>query len=348
MESTARSPLRARTVDIVVPVFDEVECVEGFHHRLALTISSLPYQVMVRYVDDGSTDGTNEVLERIARSDHGVEVVRLSRNFGHQAALTAGLDHADADAVVTMDGDGQHPPELLPELLKLFETGYDIVLTQRRDQRTGFFKRWTSAAFYRILNLIAETRLVPGSADFRLMSRQVVEAMCAMPEYHRFLRGMIAWAGYRTVILPFEPGVRLGGQAKYRFRKMVRLAMDATFSFSLVPLYLGVALGIFFLTLALAEVVYVSSLWLGGERGSLAPGWSSLMFMLLIVGATLSTILGIIGVYVGYIFQEVKRRPLYLVRSRDALRREVRPPGDSPQAPMLERRIGGPDDGFRE
>jgi polyisoprenyl-phosphate glycosyltransferase len=241
--------------------------------------------------------------------------VQLSRNFGHQAALTAGLDLAQGETVITLDGDGQHPPEMIPQMLDLYRHGYDVVLTQRLDaQQPSAFKRLTSGIFYRMINRIGDTRLVPGAADFRLMSRPVVAALREMREYHRFLRGMVAWMGYPTVILPYQPPARLGGQSKYSLAKMVRLAMDATFSFSLVPLQIGIFVGLLFYLLAVLEGIYVLSLWLLGLKTILAPGWSSLMFMILIVGGTLTTLLSFIGIYVGYIFQESKGRPIYLTR----------------------------------
>jgi dolichol-phosphate mannosyltransferase len=235
------------------------------------------------------------------------------------------LDLAEGDVVITMDGDGQHPPELIPEMLRLAQSGYDIVLTQRMDKdQPSRFKRWTSSAFYWFLNRISNTKIPPGSADFRLMSRQAADALRGMREYHRFLRGMVAWAGYRTVILPYAPPERLAGVSKYSLRKMIRLAMDAAFSFSLAPLQLGISLGVFFLVLACLEMVYVLSFWVRGRQDLLVPGWSSQMFIILIVGGALMIVLGFIGVYVGYIFQEVKRRPIYLIRTREGKH------GDSP------------------
>jgi dolichol-phosphate mannosyltransferase len=302
-----------QTIEIIVPVYNEEAGLASFHERLASVVDRLPYAFSVCYVDDGSRDRSADVLERIQEADRRVRVIHLSRNFGHQAALTAGLDQADTDAVITIDADGQHPPELIGHMVELFLAGFDVVLTQRGDGRgTPLLKRVTSRGFYRLLNLIGDTKLAPNAADFRLLSREVVDALRQMPEYHRFLRGMIAWAGYPTAIVPFEAGQRLAGRSKYSMRKMLRLAMDAVFSFSLVPLYVGVLLGVLFLALAVAEVVYVGSMWLSGGQDQLVPGWSSLMFMLLIVGGTVSTILGIMGIYLGYIFQEVKRRPAYL------------------------------------
>ena len=317
MQAPAAPATGRLTVEIIVPCYNEGEGIEGFHNQLSQSLEKLPYAFTIRYVDDGSTDRTAEALAGIAARDERVGIIELSRNFGHQAALSAGLDASQADATITMDGDGQHPVEMIGEMIAAFAQGFDIVLMQRREDRGASpFKRLTSETFYRGLNLIADTRLVPGAADFRLLSRRVVDGLRELPEHHRFLRGMIAWMGYRTAILPYSSRERLVGRSKYSLRKMLRLAMDATFSFSLVPLYLGVFLGILFIGLGVAEAIYVGSLWLGGRYESLAPGWSSLMFMLLIVGGTLSTILGILGIYVGYIFQEVKRRPSYFIRSK--------------------------------
>lgn len=304
-----------KTVDLIIPVFNEEEVINLFHDKLTASLTDLPYIFSIWYINDGSKDGTGSKLAEIARVDPRVQVVELSRNFGHQAALTAGLDRAQADYVISLDGDGQHPPEMIAELLKLAETGYDIVQTERLDaEDISAFKRWTSAAFYRLINRIGSTQVTPGAADFRLLSHQVVEALRNMPEYHRFLRGMVAWVGFKSIILPYTPPPRMAGKSKYSLQKMVRLSMDAVFSFSLVPLYIGISLGILMLLLALIEMIYVLSFWVTGNISHLAPGWSSLMFIILIVGGFLMISIGVIGVYIGYIFQEVKGRPVYLVR----------------------------------
>jgi dolichol-phosphate mannosyltransferase len=273
------------------------------------------HDVRIYYVDDGSVDHTGAELVKLAADDPDVTILELSRNFGHQAALTAGLDRAAGDVVVTLDGDGQHPPELIPEMVGLYRAGYDVVLTQRIAAELPRVKRWTSTLFYRLLGMIGDTRIPARSADFRLVSRPVLEALRQMREYHRFLRGMVAWAGYRTVVLPYTERARLGGSAKYSLGGMARLAAAGTFSFSLLPLKIALVVGVGFLLLAIAEALYVMSFWLTGTQHRLVPGWSSLMFMLLIVGSALMIALGLVGIYVGYIFQEVKRRPVYLVRS---------------------------------
>jgi polyisoprenyl-phosphate glycosyltransferase len=308
----AENPIR---VDLVIPVYNEEEAAPIFHQHLRQALESLPYCFQIIYVNDGSSDGTASVLEQITRQDERVEVIELSRNFGHQAALTAGLDASLGDFVITMDGDGQHPPELISELLQLAQSGYDVVLTQRNERAsTSLSKKLGSNLFYRLINQIGDTQILPGSADFRLLRKPVVESLRSMREYHRLLRGMVAWAGYKTVILPYDQPERIGGKSKYSPAKMLRLALDAVFSFSLVPLYIAISVGLIFLVLALAEMIYVLSFWVTGRQAGLAPGWSSLMFVLLVVGGSLMVALGLIGVYVGYIFQEVKRRPIYFVR----------------------------------
>ncbi|HPH96194.1 MAG TPA: glycosyltransferase family 2 protein [Anaerolineaceae bacterium] len=306
------SPL---SVDLVIPLYNEEEALSPFHARLCAALEALPHAFTIYYVDDGSSDGTLKQLEALAAADRRIRVVELSRNFGHQAALTAGLQQTKGDWVVTLDGDGQHPPDLIGEMLRLGLSGYDIVLTQRVDEeKVSLFKRLTARGFYALVNRIGDTQIQPGAADFRLMSRAAVDALNSMPEYHRFIRGMVAWMGYRSVILPYQPPQRLGGRSKYSLRKMLNLASDAVFSFSLVPLYIGISVGGLFLLLALLEAVYVLSFWVTGQQSSLTPGWSSTIFVLLVVGGSLMITMGLIGMYVGYIFQEVKRRPVYLVR----------------------------------
>lgn len=304
------------TVDLVIPIYNEQDALPGFHNKLRQSIDSIPCDFTIYYIDDGSTDTTGDCLHQIAATDQRVVVVELSRNFGHQAALTAGLDLSESDYTITLDGDGQHPPEMIAEMLELAGRGFDVVLTQRKeDAGPVSMKRRTSALFYRLINQIGDTHVLPGSADFRLLSRPAVRALCGMREYHRFLRGMVSWAGFRTAILPYEQAARIDGSSKYTARKMLHLSADAIFSFSLVPLYIGIGIGLLFLVMAFLEMVYVLSFWVSGNQASLAPGWSSLMFMLLIVGGSLMITLGVIGLYVGYIFQEVKHRPIYIVRS---------------------------------
>ncbi|MEO8356901.1 MAG: glycosyltransferase family 2 protein [Chloroflexota bacterium] len=307
------------TIDLVIPIFNEAGVIEQTYAKIREVIQRLPHEFSVYFVDDGSTDGTTESLSALAREDACITVLTLARNFGHQAALTAGLDASRGDYVITLDGDGQHPPEMIAQMIELFERGYDIVQAQRIEEKQAFsLKRITSSSFYSLINRISGTQMTAGAADFRGLSRQAVDALKSMPEYHRFLRGMIAWIGYRSVILPYHETSRVAGKSKYSFGKMFRLAMDAIFSFSLVPLYIGLSAGGIFFCLAALEMIYVLSFWVTGSTSNLAPGWSSLMFVILIVSGTIMILLGFIGVYVGYIFQEVKRRPVYLLKKGDA------------------------------
>ncbi|MCX6079243.1 MAG: glycosyltransferase family 2 protein [Chloroflexi bacterium] len=304
-------------ISIVIPVYNEAGVIEQTHVNIAAVLDTLPYDFSVTYVDDGSTDNTGAALEAIAALDARIRPLFLSRNFGHQAALSAGLDQADGDVIISMDADGQHPPEMLAEMIELVRQGYDIVQAQRIESDASLsFKRITSGAFYSLLNRISGTRVQPGAADFRALSRQALDALKSMPEYHRFLRGMIAWMGFKSVILPYHESSRIAGKSKYSLGKMLRLASDAIFSFSLMPLYIGLSVGGVFLILAMAQIFYVLLLWFTGQYEKIVPGWSSLMAVMLIASGIIMILLGFIGVYVGYIFQQVKGRPVYLLKNR--------------------------------
>ena len=309
------SPKRKLKVDLVIPIYNEAGVVEKTHAHVREVVDSLPYDFKFIYVDDGSNDGTADTLRKIADADSRISVLQLSRNFGHQAALTAGMDAARGEIIITMDGDGQHPPELISQMIDLVKQGYDIVQTQRlEDDRGMSFKKWSSRLFYRLINVVSGTRILEGAADFRALSRDALDGLRSMHEYHRFLRGMISWMGYASIILPFHEPARLAGKSKYSLGKMMRLASDAVFSFSLAPLYIGLSSGLGFFILAAAQFIYVLTLWLTGNTERIVAGWSSLMAIMLIASGIIMILLGFIGVYVGYIFQEVKRRPIYLIK----------------------------------
>ena len=312
------SPEGQLNIDLIVPVYNEAGVVEQTYANICKVIDHLLYNFTIFYVDDGSEDTTVSTLNTLAKNDPRIIILEFSRNFGHQAALTAGLDASQGDFVISLDGDGQHPPEMIPQMIALFEQGYDIVQAQRIEEGQSFsFKQFTSSGFYALINNMSGTRMIPGAADFRGLSRQAVDSLKAMPEYHRFLRGMISWMGFRSVILPYHEPSRLAGKSKYSFGKMFRLAMDAIFSFSLMPLYLGMTAGGILLCLAAGQIIYVLSFWFTGRSSELVPGWSSLMSVMLVIGGMVMILLGFIGVYVGYIFQEVKRRPVYLLKKRE-------------------------------
>lgn len=302
-------------ISLVIPVYNEFGVIEIIHAKILTVLDGLPYDFEILYVDDGSSDGTDATLAALAAQDDRVRVLILSRNFGHQAALTAGLDHAQGIIIISLDGDGQHPPALIPEMIELVRQGYDIVQGQRIEEHARFsFKQATSGAFYALINRVSGTKIQPGAADFRALSRQALDSLKAMPEYHRFLRGMIAWMGFKSVILPYHEEKRMAGRSKYSLAKMFRLASDAIFSFSLMPLYIGLSAGGVFILLAAAQIIYVLLLWLTGQYEKIVPGWSSLMAVMLVASGIVMILLGFIGVYIGYIFQEVKRRPVYFLK----------------------------------
>lgn len=301
-------------ISIVVPVYNEEQALFAFHQRLMAVLNGLKQPCRVFYIDDGSSDRTPMVLFSLAE-DERITVVRLSRNFGHQAALTAGLDLADGDVVITMDGDGQHPPELIPVMLQKFRDGYDIVQMQRMDdEKVGFFKRTTSRWFYWLINKLGDTQIAPGSSDFRLMSHGAVLAFREMKEYHKFIRGIIPWLGFPSVDIPYTPQARIAGRSKYTFKKMLILAENAIFSFSLVPLRIGFVIGGVFLLLAVLEAIYVLFFWITGRQSTLQPGWSSIVFLILITGGSLTVLVSLLGIYIGQIHQEVKKRPNYIIQ----------------------------------
>ena len=315
VESRSMSPEKSQLkIDIVIPVYNEEEVLEQTHANLRAVIDSLSYDFTFYYVDDGSTDATVDSLAALAKTDKRIVMLEFSTNFGHQAALTAGLNASRGNFVVSMDADGQHPPEMIPEMIRLFEQGYDIIQAQRIDDQGRSFKKTTSSSFYKFINMISGTQMIPGAADFRGLSRQALDALKAMPEYHRFLRGMVSWIGYKSIILPYHETKRVAGRTKYNFGKMVRLAMDAIFSFSLVPLYIGLSTGVFFMVLAAAQIISVVYLWVTNQKDQIVPGWTSVLTLMLIGNGIIMILLGFIGVYLGYVFQEVKRRPVYLLK----------------------------------
>jgi len=304
-------------VSIVVPVYNEDQGLFEFHQRLCAVIDMLPYCFKIWYVNDGSTDRTEEIIIEIIRKDDRVRLLNLSRNFGHQAALTAGLDFADGQVVITMDGDGQHSPGYIDDMLALYRCGFDVVLTRRVDeQEVRSFKRFTSWLFYRLINLLSATTVTPDAADFRLMSREVVMSFRRIRETHRFLRGLVTWMGFRWTVVQIESSSRIAGRSKYSLQKMARLAYEAVFSFSTVPIRLSILLGILVLGLACFQFFDPLILILTGKTHELVPGWTTLIISVLILGATQLVTLAIVGQYVGLIYEEVKRRPLYLLRGK--------------------------------
>lgn len=303
-------------LSIVVPCYNEEESIRDTHRRLADALAVLPDVTWeIVYVDDGSADGTAGQLRTIQSSDTRIRVVRLSRNFGHQIAVTAGLEHAAGDAVVIIDADLQDPPEVIEQMLARWREGYDVVYG-RRLNRSGEtrFKVASAKYFYRLLDRLSEIEVPLDVGDFRLIDRKVVRALHEMPEQARFLRGMVAWAGFRQVAVDYDRAPRVAGTTKYSFWKMVSLAVGALSSFSIKPLRLAVWMGFVASGIALTGVVYALVVRL--FTANWVPGWAALFIAVLFVGGVQLISLGIIGEYVGRIYNEVKRRPLFLVAER--------------------------------
>lgn len=302
-------------ISIVVPVYNEEAILPELTRRIEAVISDLPqYNWEVLYIDDGSTDGSAVVLQQLAQSHSWLKTLFLSRNFGHQTAITAGIDYATGDAVILMDGDLQDPPETVPQLLEKWEEGFDVV-TARRKHRQGEspMKLATAFLFYRVLRVLSSTSIPVDTGDFRLIGRKVVDALKRMPERSRFLRGMISWAGFRHTEVEYERDPRMAGKTKYTFVKMFRLAANGILSFSRVPLQVIMGLGVFFSIASFIGILAV--LYETLVLHTTVRGWSSLMSAVLFMGGIQLICLGMIGSYVGRIFDEVRARPLYFIRS---------------------------------
>ncbi len=303
-------------LSVVAPMLDELAIAPRFVERVTAALHGLPWELVV--VDDGSTDGTGERLDELAAADPAgrIRVVHLSRSFGHQMALTAGLDHARGNAVVLIDGDLQDPPEAIPALLERWRDGIDVVVARRRD-RPGEtrFKLASARWFYALMGRLAQVPLEPNAGDFRLLDRQVVDALAELRERNRFLRGMTAWVGFATEAVEYDREARGGGATKFSLRRMVRFALDGVASFSHVPLQIATVLGLAIAALALALLPLTV---VARYAGIYDRGVPSLLFAILLIGGIQLMTLGVIGEYVGRIYDEVKRRPLYVVRKGES------------------------------
>jgi polyisoprenyl-phosphate glycosyltransferase len=306
-------------LSVVAAAFNEADVLPAFVTRLRSVLDATDEEWEVVLVDDGSTDATWDAIAVAADADPRVRGIRLSRNFGHQLALTAGMSVARGDGVVTMDADLQHPPEAIPALLAAARGGNDVVYAVRSaEDAAGFWKRFSARVFYKLLNRLSSLELPEGAADFRYMSRRVVDVLAAMPERHRFLRGLVRWAGYRQTFVEYHRGPRDAGESKYGLRRMLLFAWDAVVSFSSFPLRVASVLGICVSLLGWVYLVYALAIKVFTDRA--IQGWTSVTAAVLLLGGVQLVFLGILGQYVGRMYDDVKQRPLFLIADDTAER----------------------------
>jgi len=299
-------------LSVIVPCFNEEAVIGQTHVRLEAALEATTPDYEIIYVDDGSRDRTGELLHGIQQADRHVRVLRLSRNFGHQIAVSAGLDYAAGDAVVLIDADLQDPPELIAAMVEKWREGFHVVYGQRTD-RPGEtrFKLWTARAFYRLINRLSEVPIPLDTGDFRLMDRAVVDALRRMRERHRMLRAMTSWVGFNQIAVPYERAERLAGVSKYPLRKMLGFALDGIISFSAIPLKLVTMVGLAFSALSALGIVYAVVMRLLTDNW--VPGWTLIFITVLLIGGLQFIFLGVMGEYIGRIYSEAKDRPLFLV-----------------------------------
>ncbi len=301
-------------VSIIVPAFNEEGNIEAVAEQIKQQAEQFrKYEII--FINDGSTDATAKKLRMLHRSNPNIQFISFSRNFGHQSALLAGIHHASGDCIISMDADLQHPPAMIPQLVSKWQEGFDIVTTIRDDsQNTSWFKRSTSSVFYKLMNRLSNITLEEGTADFRLIDRSVAQVISNSREYNLFLRGYIAWLGYKQCMVPYIPHQRQSGKTKYSFGKMMMLAINGITSFSVKPLRVAMILGTAISLLAFIYAIYAIYVYL--ETNEAVPGWTSVLVSILFIGGLQLLILGIIGEYLGRTLMQTKQRPDYVIMEK--------------------------------
>ena len=316
--------MQPATLGIVIAAYNEADALPAMHARLSRVLDAMGLPAQVVYVDDGSRDATWQVLGAIAADDPRVRLLRLSRNFGKELALTAGLDHVDADAVVVLDADGQDPPELLPEFVARWREGHDVVYGTRASRDgESWLKRATASAFYRTINRVSNTGIPADTGDFRLMSRRVVESLRGLRERQRFMKGLFAWVGFPNTSIAYRREARIAGRSKFNYWRLWNFALEGITGFSTAPLRVATYVG-----LGTALLAFGYGMWIIAKTlawGDPVQGWPTMMAGVLFLGGVQLMALGVIGEYLGRLYLEAKQRPLYLVQER-------REPGLRPEA----------------
>ncbi|MCY7485300.1 glycosyltransferase family 2 protein [Paenibacillus alvei] len=305
-----------KQISVVVPMYFEEQVVHECYKRLSKVLNETKYDYEIIFVNDGSEDNTLELLSALAKDDQRVRVLDFSRNFGHQIAVTAGINHSSGDAVVVIDADLQDPPELINEMIKKWEEGYDVIYAKRR-KRDGEskFKLITAKMFYRVLDNLTSIRIPVDTGDFRLMDRKVVEVLNAMDEKNRFIRGMVSWLGFKQIPIEFDRKERFAGETKYPLKKMIKFALDGIISFSTKPLKYAAYLGFFSVLISILIIAYTLVMKIAGSE-SVVSGWASIMILVSFLGGVQLLSISILGEYIGRIYEESKNRPLYIVKEK--------------------------------
>ncbi|RNL55422.1 glycosyltransferase family 2 protein [Pedobacter jejuensis] len=302
-----------KLVSIVIPAYNEADNIFVILESIKKVFSTLNYDYEIILIDDGSADNTLQNIRNFASSSENIFFLEFSKNFGHQLAVKAGMDNAFGDCVISMDCDMQHPPDLIPDMLNKWEEGFEVVYTVREDDKNlSKGKRKSSGLFYKILNWLSDIELEPGAADFRLLDKKVVNVFRSFNENEPFLRGLVKWLGFKQYAIKYNPGARFSGESKYTFKKMFRLALHGVTSFSIKPLYSAVYLGFI---LSFASILYVPYIIYAFVNNVEVSGWASVIMTIVFFGGLQLIILGIIGIYVGKMFMQVKNRPNYIIRS---------------------------------
>ena len=310
------NPLIKNTLSIVIPTFNEEGNIEILYSKLIETLTPLELdEFEFIFVDDGSQDRSLEIVKKLAIDDPRVKYISFSRNFGHQPALKAGLDHAEFAGVVSLDADLQHPVELIPEMIEKWKNGAEVVYTKRKDVSLPWFKRTTSKLFYRIINTLSQIKLEDGVADFRLLDQKVIHALRAYKESNLFIRGLIPALGFKQESIDYTPHKRFAGETKYSFSKMIRFALTGITSLSAKPLYFSIYFGVFFAMLAFIYGLYAIYVFAFGHEA--IPGWTSIIASILLIGGIQLIMIGIIGIYLGKVFAQSKGRPNYIIAEKN-------------------------------
>lgn len=311
-----------KRVSFIFPIYNEAGNIELLYKTMQRTLAAAPeYDVEFIFINDGSTDDSLAKLKTLQAADKRVSVINLARNFGHQIAVTAGLDYSKGDAVIIMDSDMQDPPEVCLELLKEWEAGWDVVYAQRRTRKDGWFKRLTASLFYRLLGRLADIHIPPNTGDFRLIDRRVVDALHSFNEHNRFLRGLVSYVGFKQKAVQFDRHPRHAGTTGYPLRKMIKFAADGILGFSSAPLKLISRVGYLISFLSFAAVIYALVMRVF-DSSAVVPGWTFTVIAVTFIGGIQLVMLGVLGSYVGRIYTEAQDRPLYIVESISSSRRE--------------------------